>query len=670
MSEERRKQIASSVVLAVHGNKNACKDVYVYYHKNIFFISRMFTSDVAEAMDLTAEIFIKMFEKLDKLEDHTVFEQWFYSYAVNMCRKRNAVSTVDPSAFGKLLEIAVENAKNHDKEKFNRNITDILKAVFAGMPCESKVMMLYKYFAGLDEEKTALIERISEEEAVIKTQEAEDYLEQQAEILSQSGISIIPFLEDLENTLYYIAAKSVVFDSVHKKVSEALGIDVNPYVVPEKPKQEEKTAPEKENKKSEKKKSFFTKKDLIFFGIVLVIAIIIFSVVESFYNSKNEGEKETVSVSQQQRPVVVWNGAAAMDFESGSGTQEDPFIIVNGGQLAHLANLVNNGNSFYAACHYKLDNDIVLNDTSDWENWIENAPENKWTPIGYESESGMSSYFTGTFDGAGFTISGMYVSQQEHYAGLFGIVRNGHIRNLCVKESVVLGDSYVGGIAGYFFADSTDIPGFDSCSFLGNVVAEANNAGGITGYFSADGDQNIIVITDCCSFGSVSAGNGFAGGICGVNEAVSGNARVTNSFNAAEVSAVRNAGGIVGNIRCKDGIAYVENCYNAGKISAESNGGSVAGLLSKVDGQGKASVMNCFAKTGTADVIVSVAEEDEKLIDKNNTLLTEEEMKQQVSYKDFNFDDIWQMGTADGYDYPVLRKTVIGTVVLSEDESL
>ena len=107
---------------------------------------------------------------------------------------------------------------------------------------------------GLDEEKTALIERISEEEAVVKTQEAEDYLEQQAEILSQSGISIVPFLEDLENTLYYLAAKSVVFDSVHKKVSEALGIDVNPYVVPEKPKQEEKTAPEKEKKKSEKKK--------------------------------------------------------------------------------------------------------------------------------------------------------------------------------------------------------------------------------------------------------------------------------------------------------------------------------------------------------------------------------------------------------------------------------
>ena len=40
------------------------------------------------------------------------------------------------------------------------------------------------------------------------------------------------------------------------------------------------------------------------------------------------------------------------------------------------------------------------------------------------------------------------------------------------------------------------------------------------------------------------------------------------------------------------------------------------------------------------------------------------------SYKDFNFDDIWQMGTADGYDYPVLRKTVISAVALSEDESL
>ena len=63
MSEERRKQIAPAVVLAMQGNKNACRDVYIYYHKSVFFICRLFTGDATVASELTVGIFRKVFEK-------------------------------------------------------------------------------------------------------------------------------------------------------------------------------------------------------------------------------------------------------------------------------------------------------------------------------------------------------------------------------------------------------------------------------------------------------------------------------------------------------------------------------------------------------------------------------------------------------------------------------
>ncbi len=664
MSEERRKQIASSVVLASHGNRNACKDVYVYYHKNIFFISRMFTGDTALSMELTADIFIKMFEKIQDLDDHTIFEQWFYSYTINMCRKKNNLNVIAPAEFEKLTAEAVENAKNKNKDKFNRNIMDILRAVFCSMPCELKVMILYKYFAGLEDETVAMLEKSSREEVLEKTEEAELYLEEQAKILEQSGINIEPFLEELENTLFYIAAKSVVFDSVHKQVSDALGVNVNPYIAPEKPKTELKE-PEKTQVK-EQKKSFFTKKDLIFFLIILAAAFLVFSAINSYLNREEETVQNTPTHNQQQSAVLVWNGASAENFQSGSGTKEDPYIIASGGQLAYLANLVNEGNSMYAASHYKLGADIILNNTIDWQNWAEQKPENEWTPIGYKKDSDTFSYFTGTFDGAGHTIYGMYVSQEDEYAGLFGIVRNGHIKNLCVSESYVKGGSYTGGIAGYFSGDATDMAGFEYCSFSGNVYSSGNNAGGITGYFSADGQDNTIVISDCCFFGSVNAAVGYAGGICGVNEAVSGNTKIVNCFNAGDVSAEKIAGGISGNNRCSDGNSVTEKCYNAGKITAKTNSGAISGILSCVDGKGKASVLGCYMKQGTSDVAVTKKEENERLLNINNVILTEEQMKKQESFADFNFSDIWEIRSESDYKYPMLKNTITGSFVHEE----
>lgn len=668
MSEEKRKQIAPAVVLASHGNKNAYRDVYIYYHKNIFFICKMFAGDMTQAMELTADIFIKMFEKLDKLEDHTVFEQWFYSYAINVCRKKCTEAVADGQKLESLAFSATESAKRHDSDAFNHNMLDILKNIFTAMPATAKVMMFYRYLAGIDTDKISFLEKITEAEAEEKLTDAEKWLDSQADRLSAIGVDISMFLEDLENTFYYIAAKSVVFDTVHKTVSEAVGVNVDPLDVPQKSGPQLKEQP-KEDVKEEPKKVLFTKSDIILFFVVLAIALGIFSAVNVYYQSKKEENNTTSASVQQQRPVLVWNGAAAPSFESGSGTKEDPYIIATGGQLAYLANLVNDGNSYYAACHYKLGADILLNESDGWQSWGESAPENEWTPIGYKEGEDTFSYFSGSFDGAGHTIYGMYVSQTDEYAGLFGVVRNGHISNLCISESYVSGGSYAGGIAGYFSADATDLAGFEYCSFSGSVKSAGNNAGGITGYFSADGDANTIVITDCCFFGSVTAEIGYAGGICGANEAISGNSKVVNCFNAGKVSAPKNAGGITGNNRCSNGISTVEKCYNAGKISADTNAGALTGILSCVDGAGRASVIGSFMLEGSAPVAAAKAQENERLISMNNSVLSDEQMKNEDSFKDFNFAEIWSFRNGTGYDYPVLKGTVIDSVVEYESET-
>ena len=674
MSEEKRKQVAPLVVLAQHGNKGAYRDLYIHYYKSIYFICKTLTGDAQVAMKLTAEIFIKMFESVDKLEDHTVFEQWFYSLAINMCRKgipSDENVCADKEALEKLAKEATECAKNKDRFGFEHGVMKIIIQMFAGLPAESKIVMFYRYVADVSEEKIAALEKSTEEDVIEQIKVLNILLEKQAEFIRQFGADVSMFLADMENTLSYISSKTFVPDAVHEDVSAQLGVNVNPFAS----KQDEKKVPEKkqEEKKTPevKKKPLFTKGDVLLFCVVAVAALLIFSAVKVYFNSKDEAKTTPVITTQQQaKPVLLWNGAAAASFESGAGTKEDPYIISSGGQLAYLANLVNDGNSYYAACHYKLGSDILLNETDNFDSWAENAPENEWTPIGYSKDDDTYSYFTGTFDGADHTIYGMYIAEETDYAGLFGIVRNGLVKNLCLSGAYVDAGSYTGGIAGYFSADTTENSGFENCSVSGVIKSSGNNAGGITGYFRADGNGNTPVITDCCVFGSVSAANGYAGGISGVGEAATGNSKIINSFNAASVSAAKNAGGITGNSRCADGNSTIEGCYNAGAVSADENAGGISGYISCVPGSGRVSVQQCFMLDTSCMADVVKANNDARLVTGAIGKLTADEMKNKENFTDFNFTDIWDIADEGAYRYPILRSVVTGEYYSFENETL
>ena len=158
----------------------------------------------------------------------------------------------------------------------------------------------------------------------------------------------------------------------------------------------------------------------------------------------------------------VWDGTVADSFAGGSGAAEDPYLIADGAQLARFAAIVNGTNDMArntAACG-KLTADILLNDISDWENWNETtAPANTWTPIGNNSQP-----FTGTLDGDGHSVSGIYIST-ANYQGLVGYLYNGGtLQNLGVKASYIKGGYRVGGLCGWNDGTVTN------CYNTGNVT--------------------------------------------------------------------------------------------------------------------------------------------------------------------------------------------------------
>lgn len=667
MEEERYKQIAPAVVLAQHGNKNACRELYLQYNKSIYFIANTMTGDASLAMKLTAEIFEKMFASVGKLGDHMAFEPWFYALSVALCRphipedKRELVD----DRIRELAEKASRCVEERDKFGFEHTMMKLIEEMIFCLPGDAKVFFFYSYFAGLEIPRIAALEKITEQEAQERVDAVALLLTKQTEKIKGFGVDMSAFVRDMYRSLAYITSKTFVPDAVHDAVSEAIGTDLHPFAGEKPQKSAEKAVGEsKPASESDKpvKKSLLTKSDLILFFAVLLIALVVFSGVKLYRNikSKNETTSAKPASSQTgQAPALLWNGAAASSFASGSGTKEDPYLIENGAQLAYLANLVNDGNSYYAACCYRLSRDIALNDTADFASWEQEAPEHKWLPIGYSDSSDDHAYFTGTFDGDDHTISGLYVETQEDYAGLFGVVRNGTVKNLVLKDAYVSGSNYVGGIVGYFASDATASSGFSYCGFSGVVRASGNNAGGIAGYFRAEGNENMPSVSSCYADGIIYSAKGYAGGIVGVGEAASGSVKIMDCLNAADVFAeTKNSGGIAGELRAADGDVLTLSCINVGAVTGGASCdtlGGLSGSVSCASGEGRVNLSYCVMLDSAAPTETVTGNGGDRLVLTNLTKLTAEDMTDVSQYETFNFDEIWTVDTQSGLSHPVLQ---------------
>ena len=200
--------------------------------------------------------------------------------------------------------------------------------------------------------------------------------------------------------------------------------------------------------------------------------------------------------------------------EEGEGTEAEPYLIYNTGQMDRLANEVNNGQR-YAGTYFKLmaNLDYDVNRT------------NNFIPIGQDD----THQFEGTFDGGGHTISGINMTytgntDNDNNVGLFGYINKGVnpavIKNLTITNSSFTGFKHVGAIVGYNWGASIVNCHVGSDVTVAAVVGNAEYHGGITGYINNGG--SVVACTSAASITAPASNNRstsgtYFGGIAGAN---------------------------------------------------------------------------------------------------------------------------------------------------------
>ncbi|WP_099192677.1 GLUG motif-containing protein [Tepidibacter mesophilus] len=400
--------------------------------------------------------------------------------------------------------------------------------------------------------------------------------------------------------------------------------------------------------------------------------------------AKNE---TTVSDFSSQIYVKVLSGI------QGIGTLENPFIIKTREQLEGIKNNL--------SAHYRLENNIDLQNI-------------EWSPIGTSTVP-----FTGSLDGNGYKISNLKISKSTiNNIGLFGYVKDSSIKNLKINNVNIQGQNNVGGLIGYstgnynvqncsvigtgsiygtefiggligfvrnydnvkgdiISCNSTiDVGGYGYIGGLvgevvlsnvkksyatGNVVAESARSGGLIGAaYGVFSTYTYINISECYATGDVSAG-GNIGGLIGVANA----ARIKNCFALGNVSS--SSGGIGGLV----GFAYyasVQSSYCSGKI-VRGKDIDVGGIIGAI--RERVSINNSYYD-------IEVCEWSSKVptnIGKLNL-----DMKKQITFTDWDFNNIWSIDDCKSYPYlknlhmPIHRempkcKAPPGLVVLNVSEN-
>ncbi|GBU20379.1 hypothetical protein R80B4_00256 [Fibrobacteres bacterium R8-0-B4] len=200
------------------------------------------------------------------------------------------------------------------------------------------------------------------------------------------------------------------------------------------------------------------------------------------------------------------------------------------------------------------------------------------TGFGVPDVVDSSKAFTGTFDGGGYTVSGLYIKRTVPNEasgaginiGLFGFAIGAHIMNVTVAADSVVGYSGVGALVGRLSG------GVVENSVSAGVVVGQTAVGGLVGMLDVGG--TVRVCYSSADVGGESVTD--AGGLVGSSDAV-----ISESYSVGRVNVGggERVGGLAGSLTNR---AEVLSCYSFAAVSG-GEAAKVGGLIGKVDDGGK-----------------------------------------------------------------------------------
>lgn len=350
------------------------------------------------------------------------------------------------------------------------------------------------------------------------------------------------------------------------------------------------------------------------------------------------------NISEGSYPTLqdlsVYEEPIAADLASleGDGSLETPYLITTAAELDAIRQDL--------AAHYRITNDIDLTSTIMWDTG------RGWLPIGTDEDDA----FTGTLDGQHFVLNNLHINRPKgDYIGFFGVSDGADIGNLGFADANLLGSQDTGTLLGK--AKETSIRNIEITTRITSPKRfQARYTGGCVG------DATSSIISNVFIDAFLRGNNSSLGGVVGRagNETEILYCRVVINAKGNE----GNKGGVAGNLGTG---AVLTDCHSSGQIL--SLGNTVGGVV------GSASFVRRIARSVSNAIVEAPEGSVGGVIGSSNSTdvtyncywdfelsgtdlgasgqpaifpLTTEEMLDPLSFKGFDFENVWQMSPTSG----------------------
>jgi len=234
-----------------------------------------------------------------------------------------------------------------------------------------------------------------------------------------------------------------------------------------------------------------------------------------------------------------------------------------------------------------LDASYILGQDIDCAGFDADGDGKGFDPIGPPS-SGTS--FGGVFDGAGYSISSLYINRPTTTASLFGRAIGANISNVNLVSLNLTGNDNVGGLVGYLknsildniytggeLVGDRNLGGLVGHSAVNSEIYDSSSSmtilgdqtlGGLIGYVSS-APSSETTVNNSFFFGSL-FGNSTVGGLVGYGN----NVEINYSYSTGSVNGTLYVGGLVG----YNYYSNVDNSYSTGSVNGTSLPGGLIGF--------------------------------------------------------------------------------------------
>lgn len=241
----------------------------------------------------------------------------------------------------------------------------------------------------------------------------------------------------------------------------------------------------------------------------------------------------------------------------GDGTESNPYQISNKKELEIFRDIVNGDNG-------------QEKKTNAWGELTANIDlENvEWTPIGVD----MDSAYTGTFEGNHKTITGLKITQNIQYAGLFGYINGATISNVTLKGGSIRTEyerGYAGGIVALAQGGTITGCGNENPVTGGSFTCVGGIVGAIRDSIKIDRSYNTGTIAGTSDNNLISC----VGGLIG--RSFFGDPEVIDCYNTGAVRTGEYVGGLSGYTEGSDCRFF--SCYNIGSVTDGTHVGDITG---------------------------------------------------------------------------------------------